>query len=86
MNNHLLLEKFEEFVGNLTRSIPSFFSGRLSEFYLGSNPIKRSTKDQKVLKKEQFISFVPSILLKIKEIINIFKVITYLQNTFSCTH
>ncbi|EEF36792.1 conserved hypothetical protein [Ricinus communis] len=35
MNNHLLLEEIEEFLGNPTRSIRSFFSDRSSELHLG---------------------------------------------------
>nr|YP_009757359.1 Ycf2 protein [Capparis spinosa var. herbacea]YP_009757370.1 Ycf2 protein [Capparis spinosa var. herbacea]QIM59175.1 Ycf2 protein [Capparis spinosa var. herbacea]QIM59186.1 Ycf2 protein [Capparis spinosa var. herbacea] len=50
MNNHLLPEESEEFLGNPTRPIRSFFSDRRSEN---------------------------------KEIVNIFKIITYLQNTVS---
>ncbi|KAM4077814.1 hypothetical protein ACJW30_12G169400 [Castanea mollissima] len=53
MNNHLLPEEIEEFLGNPTRSIRSFFSNRWSELHLGSNPTERSTRDQKLLKKEQ---------------------------------
>nr|QYJ09119.1 hypothetical protein RF2 [Staphylea holocarpa]QYJ09137.1 hypothetical protein RF2 [Staphylea holocarpa] len=80
MNNHLLPEEIEEFLGNPTRSIRSFFSDRWSELHLGSNPIERSTRDQKLLKKEQDLSFVPSRRSENKEIVNIF---TYLQNTVS---
>ncbi|MBA0738784.1 hypothetical protein Gogos_012107, partial [Gossypium gossypioides] len=60
INNHLLSEEIEEFLGNPTRSIRSFSSNRWSELHLGSNPTKRSTRDQKLLKKEQDVSFVPS--------------------------
>ncbi|KAB1208330.1 Protein Ycf2 [Morella rubra] len=83
MNNHLLPEEIEEFLGNPTRSIRSFFSDRWSELPLGSNPTERSTRDQKLLKKEQDVSFVPSRRSENKEIVNIFKIITYLQNTVS---
>nr|YP_009462572.1 hypothetical chloroplast RF21 [Boehmeria spicata]YP_009462588.1 hypothetical chloroplast RF21 [Boehmeria spicata]AUV64858.1 hypothetical chloroplast RF21 [Boehmeria spicata]AUV64859.1 hypothetical chloroplast RF21 [Boehmeria spicata] len=82
-NNHLLPEEIEEFLGNPTRSIRSFFSDRWSELHLGSNPTERSTRDQKLLKKEQDVSFVPSRRSENKEIFNIFKIITYLQNTVS---
>ncbi|KAF8050897.1 hypothetical protein N665_1859s0024, partial [Sinapis alba] len=54
-----------------------------SELNLGSNPTERSTRDQKFLKKEQDVSFVPSRRSENKEIVNIFKIITYLQNTVS---
>ncbi|KAF1854532.1 hypothetical protein Lal_00043426, partial [Lupinus albus] len=79
MNNHLLPEEIEEFLGNPTRVNRSFFSDRWSELHLGSNPTERSTRDQKLLKKEQ------DVLLrsKNKEIVNIFKIIMYLQNTVS---
>nr|YP_009164544.1 hypothetical chloroplast RF21 [Sedum oryzifolium]YP_009164561.1 hypothetical chloroplast RF21 [Sedum oryzifolium]AJD00193.1 hypothetical chloroplast RF21 [Sedum oryzifolium]AJD00210.1 hypothetical chloroplast RF21 [Sedum oryzifolium] len=83
MNNHLLPEEIEEVLGNPTRSIRSFFSDRWSELHLGSNPTERSTKDQKLLKKEQDPSFVPSRRSEKKEMVNIFKIITYLQNTVS---
>nr|YP_010511328.1 Ycf2 [Carya palmeri]YP_010511347.1 Ycf2 [Carya palmeri]UQJ78298.1 Ycf2 [Carya palmeri]UQJ78317.1 Ycf2 [Carya palmeri]DAZ92055.1 TPA_asm: Ycf2 protein [Carya palmeri]DAZ92075.1 TPA_asm: Ycf2 protein [Carya palmeri] len=83
MNNHLLPEEIEEFLGNPTRSIRSFFSDRWSELHLGSNPTERSIRDQKLLKKEQDVSFVPSRRSEKKEIVNIFKIITYLQNTVS---
>nr|QXV93841.1 Ycf2 [Epimedium diphyllum]QXV93858.1 Ycf2 [Epimedium diphyllum]QXV95083.1 Ycf2 [Epimedium trifoliolatobinatum]QXV95100.1 Ycf2 [Epimedium trifoliolatobinatum] len=81
MNNHPLPEEIEEFLGNPTRSIRSFFSDRWSELHLGSNPTKRSTRDQKLLKKQQDLSFVPSRRSEKKEIIDIFKIIAYLQNT-----
>nr|YP_001123073.1 Ycf2 [Aethionema grandiflorum]YP_001123091.1 Ycf2 [Aethionema grandiflorum]A4QJP2.1 RecName: Full=Protein Ycf2 [Aethionema grandiflorum]BAF49897.1 hypothetical protein [Aethionema grandiflorum]BAF49916.1 hypothetical protein [Aethionema grandiflorum] len=83
MNNHLLPEESEEFIGNPTRPIRSFFSDRWSELHLGSNPTERSTRDQKLLKKEQDVSFVPSRRSENKEIVNIFKIITYLQNNVS---
>nr|YP_001122989.1 Ycf2 [Aethionema cordifolium]YP_001123007.1 Ycf2 [Aethionema cordifolium]YP_009891638.1 Ycf2 [Aethionema saxatile]YP_009891656.1 Ycf2 [Aethionema saxatile]A4QJF8.1 RecName: Full=Protein Ycf2 [Aethionema cordifolium]QKK38011.1 Ycf2 [Aethionema saxatile]QKK38029.1 Ycf2 [Aethionema saxatile]BAF49813.1 hypothetical protein [Aethionema cordifolium]BAF49832.1 hypothetical protein [Aethionema cordifolium] len=83
MNNHLLPEESEEFIGNPTRPIRSFFSDRWSELHLGSNPTERSTRDQKLLKKEQDVSFVPSRRSENKEIVNIFKIIAYLQNTVS---
>ncbi|KAL5549370.1 hypothetical protein UlMin_004601 [Ulmus minor] len=51
MNNHLLPKEIEEFLGNPTRSIHSFFSDRWLELHL--------------------------------EIVNIFKIIMYLQNTVS---
>ncbi|KAG8498458.1 hypothetical protein CXB51_004935 [Gossypium anomalum] len=83
MNNHLLLEEIEEFLGNPTRSICSFFFDRWSELHLGLNPTEGSTRDQKLLKKEQDVSFVPFRRSKNKEIVNIFKIITYLHNTVS---
>ncbi|CAD5197648.1 unnamed protein product, partial [Musa acuminata subsp. malaccensis] len=60
-----------------------FFSDRWSELHLGSNPIERSTRDQKFLKKKQDVSFVPSRRLENKEMVDIFKIIMYLQNTVS---
>nr|YP_010854795.1 hypothetical protein RF2 [Chamaedorea cataractarum]YP_010854812.1 hypothetical protein RF2 [Chamaedorea cataractarum]WGM73841.1 hypothetical protein RF2 [Chamaedorea sp. M_zhpu90]WGM65465.1 hypothetical protein RF2 [Chamaedorea cataractarum]WGM65482.1 hypothetical protein RF2 [Chamaedorea cataractarum]WGM73858.1 hypothetical protein RF2 [Chamaedorea sp. M_zhpu90] len=83
MNNHLLPEEIEEFLGNPTRSIRSFFSDRWSELHLGSNPTERSTRDQKFFKKKQDVSFVPSRRSENKEMVDIFKIITYLQNTAS---
>ncbi|XLS47837.1 hypothetical protein HN51_022195 [Arachis hypogaea] len=72
MNNHLLLEEIEEFLGNPTRANHSFFSDRWSELHLGSNPTERSIRDQKLLKKEQDISFVLSGRSESKEMVNIF--------------
>uniref|UniRef100_UPI0031F4186F hypothetical chloroplast RF21 n=1 Tax=Platylobium parviflorum TaxID=3041830 RepID=UPI0031F4186F len=83
MNNHLLPEEIEEFIGNPTRANRSFFSDRWSELHLVSNPTERSTRDQKLLKKEQDVSFVLSRRSENKEIVNIFKIIMYLQNTVS---
>nr|QVL23009.1 Ycf2 protein [Hypericum monogynum] len=71
----------EEFLGDPTRSVRSFFYDHLSELHLGSNPTERSTRDQKLLKKEQDASFVPFRRSENKEIVNLFKKITYLQNT-----
>ncbi|KAG8479135.1 hypothetical protein CXB51_029017 [Gossypium anomalum] len=76
LNNHMLLEEIEEFLRNPTISIRSFFFNKWSELHLGSNPTERSTRDQKLLKKEQDVSFVPSRRSKNKEIVNIFKKIT----------
>nr|QGX06491.1 Ycf2 [Meconopsis integrifolia] len=83
MNNHLLPEEIEAILGNSTKSIRSFFSDRWSELHLGSNPTERSTRDHKLLKKEQDVSFVPSRRSENKEMVDIFKIITYLQNTVS---
>nr|AYM33005.1 hypothetical chloroplast RF2 [Dioscorea bulbifera] len=80
---HLLPEEIEEFLGNPTRSIRSLFSDRWSELHLGSNPTERSTRDQKFLKKKQDVSFVLSRRSENKEMVDIFKIITYLQNTVS---
>nr|QWL22922.1 hypothetical protein RF2 [Cassytha capillaris] len=83
MNNHLLPGEIKEFVGKPTKSIRSFFSDRWSELHLGSNPTEGSTRDQKLLKKQQGVSFGFSRRLENKEIVDIFKIITYLQNTVS---
>ena len=73
MINHLLPEEIEEFLGNPTRSVRSFFSDRWSEFHLGSNPTERSTRDQKLLKKQQDLSFLRR--SENKEMVNLFKII-----------
>nr|YP_009581324.1 hypothetical chloroplast RF21 [Enemion raddeanum]YP_009581340.1 hypothetical chloroplast RF21 [Enemion raddeanum]QBK49389.1 hypothetical chloroplast RF21 [Enemion raddeanum]QBK49405.1 hypothetical chloroplast RF21 [Enemion raddeanum] len=83
MNNHLLPEEIEEFLGNPTGSIRSFFSDRWSELHLGSNPTEGSTRDHKLLKKQQDFSFAPCRRSENKEMVDIFKIITYLQNTVS---
>nr|YP_009171132.1 hypothetical chloroplast RF21 [Pelargonium dichondrifolium]AJA38338.1 hypothetical chloroplast RF21 [Pelargonium dichondrifolium] len=76
-------EEIQEFLGNSTRSLRSFFSDRWSELYLSSNPTERFTRDQKLLKKEQDLSFVPYRRSEIKEIVDLFKILTYLQKTVS---
>lgn len=48
---------------------------------MNSNTTKRFTRDYKLLKKQQELSFVPSRQLKTKLLT--FKIIKYLQNTFS---
>nr|YP_010586903.1 Ycf2 protein [Morina chinensis]YP_010586920.1 Ycf2 protein [Morina chinensis]UZZ44988.1 Ycf2 protein [Morina chinensis]UZZ45005.1 Ycf2 protein [Morina chinensis] len=83
MIHHLLPEEIEEFLGNPTRSVRSFFSDRWPELHLGSSPTERSTRDQKLLKKQQDLSFVPSRRSENQEMVNLFKIITYLQNTVS---
>nr|YP_011017271.1 Ycf2 [Calystegia hederacea]YP_011017288.1 Ycf2 [Calystegia hederacea]WQF68934.1 Ycf2 [Calystegia hederacea]WQF68951.1 Ycf2 [Calystegia hederacea] len=79
MINHLFPEEMEEFLGNATTSVRSFFSDRWSELHLGSNPTERSTREQKSLKKH--LSFVRR--SENKEMIHLFKIITYLQKTVS---
>nr|YP_009000138.1 hypothetical chloroplast RF21 [Silene chalcedonica]YP_009000155.1 hypothetical chloroplast RF21 [Silene chalcedonica]AGZ18129.1 hypothetical chloroplast RF21 [Silene chalcedonica]AGZ18146.1 hypothetical chloroplast RF21 [Silene chalcedonica] len=79
----LQTEEIEELLENPTRSIRSFFSVRCSELHLGSNPTEKPTRDQKLLKKHLVVSFAPSRRSENKEMINIFKIITYLQNSVS---
>ncbi|KAJ8425430.1 hypothetical protein Cgig2_032230 [Carnegiea gigantea] len=74
---HPLLEEIEELVENPTRSISSFFSGRWFKLHLCSNLIERSTRDQKM-----FLLPHPG-YRKNKEMVNLFKIIPYLQNTVS---
>ncbi|KAL4380260.1 hypothetical protein AHAS_Ahas04G0015700 [Arachis hypogaea] len=81
MNNHLLSEEIEKTFENSTRANRSFFFYRWLELHLDSNPIERSTRDQKLLKKEQDVSFVLFGQSKNKKMVNIFKIIIYLQNT-----
>ncbi|KAL6558340.1 hypothetical protein OROMI_018690 [Orobanche minor] len=63
MINHRLPEEIKEFIGNPTRSVRSFFSDRWSD-HLCSNPTERSTRDPKLFKKQQDLSFIPSRVLK----------------------
>lgn len=66
------------------RTDRSFFSDRwLDLLRLGLNPAERSTRDQKLFKKERGISFVLSRRSEKKETVNLFKIILYLQNTVS---
>nr|YP_010712266.1 Ycf2 protein [Corydalis ternata]YP_010712288.1 Ycf2 protein [Corydalis ternata]WDA92921.1 Ycf2 protein [Corydalis ternata]WDA92943.1 Ycf2 protein [Corydalis ternata] len=81
MIRHLLPEEIEEFLGNPTRSIRSFFSDRWSELHLGSNPTERS--NPKLLKKQHDVSFVASRRSEQKEIVDLFQIIPYLQKTIS---
>nr|YP_010464908.1 hypothetical protein RF2 [Amaranthus blitoides]YP_010464926.1 hypothetical protein RF2 [Amaranthus blitoides]UUL95305.1 hypothetical protein RF2 [Amaranthus blitoides]UUL95306.1 hypothetical protein RF2 [Amaranthus blitoides] len=74
---------FVQVMDSNTRSIRSFFSDRWSELHLGSNPTERSTRDQKLLKKQQDVSFAPSRRSENNEMVNIFKIIKYLQSTVS---
>ena len=53
---------------------------------MGLNPIERSTRDKKLLTKQQDVSFALSRQSKNKEMVNIFKIITYLQNIVSIHH
>nr|YP_009667401.1 ycf2 [Thalassia hemprichii]YP_009667434.1 ycf2 [Thalassia hemprichii]ATP74958.1 ycf2 [Thalassia hemprichii]ATP74991.1 ycf2 [Thalassia hemprichii] len=73
-------EETEEFLGN--PSIRSFFSDKWSELHLGSNPTEGSTRDQKFWKKKQDVSFVP-FRRRSEEMVDLFKIIRYLQNTVS---
>nr|YP_009403845.1 hypothetical chloroplast RF2 [Legenere valdiviana]YP_009403858.1 hypothetical chloroplast RF2 [Legenere valdiviana]ASA35110.1 hypothetical chloroplast RF2 [Legenere valdiviana]ASA35125.1 hypothetical chloroplast RF2 [Legenere valdiviana] len=70
-----------EFLRNPTRPVPSFFYDGWSELHLGSNLTERSTRDQKLLKKEQDLSFFRQ--SENKEMVNLFKILMYLQNTVS---
>nr|YP_010192053.1 Ycf2 [Evolvulus alsinoides]QZN05695.1 Ycf2 [Evolvulus alsinoides] len=79
MINHRFPKEIEEFLGNPARSVRPFFSDRWSELHLRSNPTENSTRDQKLLKKP--LSFVRR--LENKEMIQIFKIIIYLQKTVS---
>nr|YP_010758640.1 Ycf2 [Caragana opulens]WEW73104.1 Ycf2 [Caragana opulens] len=82
-NNRVLPEEIEEFLGNPTKDNRSFFSDRWSELHLDLNPTERSTRDQKFFKKEEDLSFVFSRRSEKKEIVNIVKMIIYLQKTVS---
>nr|UHJ17194.1 hypothetical protein RF2 [Oxytropis falcata] len=61
----------------------SFFSDRWSELHLDSNPTERSSRDPKLLKKEEDVSFLFSRRSENKEIENIVKISMYLQKTVS---
>uniref|UniRef100_K4DE34 Ycf2 N-terminal domain-containing protein n=1 Tax=Solanum lycopersicum TaxID=4081 RepID=K4DE34_SOLLC len=84
MINHLFPEEIEELLRNPTRSARSFFFDRWSKLHLGSmNPTEWSSRDQKLLKKQQHLSFVPSRRSEKKEMVDIFKIIMYLKDTVS---
>nr|QKI32468.1 hypothetical protein RF2 [Circaeaster agrestis]QKI32469.1 hypothetical protein RF2 [Circaeaster agrestis]QKI32553.1 hypothetical protein RF2 [Circaeaster agrestis]QKI32554.1 hypothetical protein RF2 [Circaeaster agrestis]QKI32638.1 hypothetical protein RF2 [Circaeaster agrestis] len=80
MKNRLLGEDPEESFRNPRRSIRSFL---WSELHLGLNRTERSTRDQKLLKQKQDVSFVPSRRSEQKEMADLFRTIMYLQNTVS---
>nr|YP_010379028.1 hypothetical protein RF2 [Astragalus americanus]UCS40017.1 hypothetical protein RF2 [Astragalus americanus] len=61
----------------------SFFYDRWSELHLDSNPTERSSRDPKLLKKEEDVSFLFSRRSEKKEIENIVKISMYLQKTVS---
>nr|QWL17084.1 hypothetical chloroplast RF21 [Plantago brasiliensis]QWL17101.1 hypothetical chloroplast RF21 [Plantago brasiliensis] len=82
LNNRNLVERKNLYLRGLL-PIHSIFSARWSEFHLSSNPTERSTRDPKLLKKQQDLSFVPSRRSENKELGNLFKRIMYLQNTVS---
>nr|YP_009000056.1 hypothetical chloroplast RF21 [Silene conoidea]YP_009000074.1 hypothetical chloroplast RF21 [Silene conoidea]AGZ18047.1 hypothetical chloroplast RF21 [Silene conoidea]AGZ18065.1 hypothetical chloroplast RF21 [Silene conoidea] len=77
------IKEIEERLDNPTRSIRSFFSGRCSELYLGSTPTEKPTRDHKLLKKHLVVSLAPFRRSENKEIINLFKIMPYLQNSVS---
>nr|YP_010964345.1 hypothetical chloroplast RF21 [Astragalus tumbatsica]WNM88923.1 hypothetical chloroplast RF21 [Astragalus tumbatsica] len=68
---------------NISQSQRSFFSDRWSELHLDSNPTERSSREQKLLKKEEDVSFLFSRQSENKEIKNIVKISMYLQKTVS---
>jgi len=64
----------------------SFFSDRWLDLLLlrlDLNPAERSTREQKLFKKEEGVSFVLSRRSERKETVNLFKILRYLQNTVS---
>nr|UZA66637.1 hypothetical chloroplast RF21 [Yoania japonica] len=81
MNNHLITEEIKEFIGNTTISIFYFLVDKWSEFNMVSNTIDKLIIYYKFLKKEKYVSFVPSRRAKNKEMVYIFKIIMYLQDT-----
>nr|YP_010565550.1 hypothetical chloroplast RF21 [Yoania prainii]UZA66662.1 hypothetical chloroplast RF21 [Yoania prainii] len=81
MNNHLLTEEIKEFIGNTTISIFYFLSDKWSELNMVSNTIEKLIIYYKFLKKEKYVSFVPSRREKNKEMVYILKIIMYLQDT-----
>nr|YP_009435887.1 hypothetical chloroplast RF2 [Monopsis flava]YP_009435910.1 hypothetical chloroplast RF2 [Monopsis flava]ATG25976.1 hypothetical chloroplast RF2 [Monopsis flava]ATG26001.1 hypothetical chloroplast RF2 [Monopsis flava] len=73
-------------ISNPTRSVQSFFYGGWSydgwsELHMASKPTERSTRDPKLLKKEQDLSFIRR--AEHQELVNLFKILMYLQKTVS---
>nr|YP_010975254.1 hypothetical protein RF2 [Plantago major]YP_010975280.1 hypothetical protein RF2 [Plantago major]UCS09012.1 hypothetical chloroplast RF21 [Plantago asiatica]UCS09038.1 hypothetical chloroplast RF21 [Plantago asiatica]WNX90906.1 hypothetical protein RF2 [Plantago major]WNX90932.1 hypothetical protein RF2 [Plantago major] len=81
-NNRNLVERKNLYLRGLL-PIHSIFSARWSELHLSSNPIERSTRDPRWLKKQKDFSFVPCRRSENKELGNLFKRIMYLQKTVS---
>ncbi|CAH9108239.1 unnamed protein product [Cuscuta europaea] len=67
----------EQLRGNAPRSLYSFYSDRWSELYMGSTPIAKSNMDPKFRNKS--LSFVRQ--AEKKEIVNLFRILTYLKRT-----
>nr|YP_010689899.1 hypothetical chloroplast RF2 [Ceratostigma plumbaginoides]YP_010689917.1 hypothetical chloroplast RF2 [Ceratostigma plumbaginoides]WBR75608.1 hypothetical chloroplast RF2 [Ceratostigma plumbaginoides]WBR75626.1 hypothetical chloroplast RF2 [Ceratostigma plumbaginoides]WBR75690.1 hypothetical chloroplast RF2 [Ceratostigma plumbaginoides]WBR75708.1 hypothetical chloroplast RF2 [Ceratostigma plumbaginoides] len=67
----------------VTKRCQSKFSDIRSELHLGSSPTEGCTRDQKLLKKQEDLSFVSSRRSENQEMVNIFKIIAYLQKTVS---
>ena len=65
------------------RSNRSFFSDRWSELHLDLHPTEKSAGDQKLVKKEEALSFVLLRQSEKKKIANLVKIILYLQKNFS---
>nr|YP_009767463.1 Ycf2 [Hedysarum semenovii]QIS98081.1 Ycf2 [Hedysarum semenovii]UWV18546.1 Ycf2 [Hedysarum semenovii] len=66
-----------------TKTNPSFLSDSWSELNPDLNPTERSTREQKLFKKEEDVSFVLFRRSEQKEIVNLIKIIMYLKNTVS---
>nr|AZL92881.1 Ycf2 [Cuscuta japonica] len=79
MINLMFPGEMEELIGNPTISGRSFCSDRWSELHLWSNPTEKSTIDPKF--GNNYLSFVRG--AENKEIINLLRIITYLQKTVS---
>ncbi|KAH0850338.1 LOW QUALITY PROTEIN: hypothetical protein HID58_095624 [Brassica napus] len=80
MNNHLLPEKAKNFFGILQEPFV-LFSLTDGQNFIWVRILLRGPLGIRI--KEQDVSFVPSRRSENKEIVNIFKIITYLQNTVS---
>ena len=77
-------KKSKNFSGILQDPFVLFFSNRWSELHMSSNRIDRFIRDQKIVEERTRCFFCPfQRRSKNKEIVNIFKIITYLQNTVS---
>nr|YP_009435799.1 hypothetical chloroplast RF2 [Monopsis alba]YP_009435822.1 hypothetical chloroplast RF2 [Monopsis alba]ATG25800.1 hypothetical chloroplast RF2 [Monopsis alba]ATG25825.1 hypothetical chloroplast RF2 [Monopsis alba] len=83
--NDRVPEDIEKLFGNPlrnpTRPLSSFFYDGWSELHMGSKPTERSTRDPKLLKKEQDLSFIRR--AEHQELANLFKILMYLHNTVS---
>nr|YP_009926718.1 hypothetical protein RF2 [Lophopyxis maingayi]QNK05010.1 hypothetical protein RF2 [Lophopyxis maingayi] len=79
-------DRFTKFLSGYSSMSRLFTEGdKWSELYMVSNPTARSTRDHKhkTTNNEKYVSFAPYRRAENKEMVNLFKIIPYLQKTVS---